>query len=59
MGAGVALWWLRRRDADRRGEFVVFRGGGVGMKWWDALTYEGKTAVGAVVLLVEAWLLWG
>lgn len=29
------------------------------MKWWDALTEEGKIAVGVAVVLVEAFLLWG
>ncbi len=29
------------------------------MKLWDALTDEGKTAVLVVVLIVEAWLLFG
>ena len=29
------------------------------MKWWDALTDEGKIVVGIIVLLVEAFLLWG
>ena len=29
------------------------------MKLWDALTDEGKTVVLAVILIVEAWLLFG
>ena len=29
------------------------------MKLWNALTDEGKTAVCIVVLIIEAWLLWG
>jgi hypothetical protein len=29
------------------------------MKIWDALTDEGKTLVCVIVLLVEAWFLWG
>ncbi len=29
------------------------------MKLWDALTDEGKTLVCVIVLLVEAWFLWG
>jgi len=29
------------------------------MKFWDALTDEGKTLVCVIVLLVEAWFLWG
>lgn len=59
MGAGAAVRRLRRRNDNRACLDVDGCGGGVGMKWWDALTYEGKTAVGAVVLLLEAWLLWG
>ena len=59
MGAGLALWWLRRRDADRGGKPVVFRGGDTVMKVWGALTDEARAAVCVVVLVVEAWLLWG
>ena len=59
MGAGIALWRLRRRDADRGGEFVVLCGGDTVMIGWDDLTDEGRTAVLIVVLIVEAWLLWG
>ncbi len=29
------------------------------MKLWDSLTDEGKAVVGAIVLIVEAWLLFG
>lgn len=29
------------------------------IKAWDALTDDGKTVVGVVVLIVEALLLWG
>ena len=29
------------------------------MRAWDALTDEGKTVVLAVVLVLEAWFLWG
>ena len=29
------------------------------MKLWDALTDEGKMLVCVIVLLVEAWFLWG
>ena len=29
------------------------------MKLWDALPDEGKTLVCVIVLLVEAWFLWG
>lgn len=29
------------------------------MKLWDMLTDEGKAAVSVLVLVVEAWLLWG
>ena len=59
MGAGVALRWLCRRYVNRSGKPVVLRGGGAVMIGWDDLTDEGRTAVLVVVLVVEAWLLWG
>lgn len=29
------------------------------MRAWDALTDEGKAWVSVLILIVEAWLLWG
>lgn len=29
------------------------------IRLWNALTDEGKTVVLTIVLIVEAWLLWG
>ena len=29
------------------------------MKYWNMLTEEGKTAVMFIILIVEAFLLWG
>ena len=29
------------------------------MKYWNMLTEEGKIVVGFIVLIVEAFLLWG
>lgn len=29
------------------------------IRLWNALTDEGKTIVCVIVLIVEAWLLWG
>ena len=28
-------------------------------RWWNALTDDGKAVVSVIVLIVEAWLLWG